>query len=132
MSCVRNETKSSFSTVISVVVCSSFTRRFPVGSDGRTGRACETSMRRRQVGAWSTDGAFHLQLDQPVHLDGVLERQLLRDRLYEAGNDQRRCLTLGEPARHQVEELFLSDLGDGRLVTDVDVVRVDLHVRVRV
>src|SRR5438874_13258000 len=26
-----------------------------------------------------TDTAFHLELDQPVHLDGVFERQLLRD-----------------------------------------------------
>src|SRR5271170_6089124 len=29
---------------------------------------------------------FHLELDQPVHLDGVLERQLLGDRLDETGD----------------------------------------------
>src|SRR5215210_2087704 len=75
---------------------------------------------------------FHLQLDQPVHLDGVLERELLGDGLDEPGDDHRRGLRLGEPARHQVEELLLADLRDGRLVPDVDVVLVDLDVRVRV
>src|SRR5581483_226078 len=49
--------------------------------------------------------AFHLELDQAVHLDGVLERELLRDRLDEARHDHRRGLRLGEAARHQVEEL---------------------------
>src|SRR5918911_1464322 len=61
---------------------------------------------------------FHLQLDQPVHLDRVLERELLRDRLDEAAHDHRRGLGLGEPARHQVEELLFADLRDRRLVAD--------------
>src|SRR4051795_2285643 len=78
------------------------------------------------------DRAFHLELDQPVHLDGVLERELLRDRLDEARHDHRRGLGLGEPARHEVEELLLADLRDGRLVADVDVALVDLDVRVGV
>ena len=43
-----------------------------------------------------------------------------------------RRLRLGEPARHQVEELLLADLRDRRLVADVDVVLVDLDVRVGV
>src|ERR1051325_9970295 len=62
----------------------------------------------------------------------VLERELLRDRLDEAGHDQRRGLGLREPARHQVEELLLADLRDRRLVPDVDLILVDLDVRVRV
>src|SRR6266481_5902667 len=47
--------------------------------------------------------AFHLELDQAVHLDGVLERKLLRDRLDEARDDHRRGLRLRQAARHQVE-----------------------------
>src|SRR5260221_10165077 len=78
------------------------------------------------------NGAFHLQLDQSVHLDGVLERQLLGDRLDEARHDHRARLRLGEPARHEIEELLLADLRDRGLVADVDLVLLDLHVRVRV
>src|SRR6266536_2069520 len=66
------------------------------------------------------DGAFHLQLDEAVHLDRVLERQLLRDRLDEAGHHHRGGLRLGEPARHQVEELLFADLRDSGLMADVD------------
>src|SRR5690242_21574603 len=76
----------------------------------------------------STDGAFHLELDQPVHLDGVLERELLGDRLDEARDDHRGGLLLGEPAAHQVEELLVADLGDGRLVADVDRILLDVDV----
>src|SRR5207249_6161902 len=75
---------------------------------------------------------LHLQLDQPVHLDRVLERKLLRDRLDEAGHDHRARLRFREPARHQIEELLLADLRDRRLVLDVDVVLVDPDVWVRV
>src|SRR5262252_1558839 len=45
---------------------------------------------------------FHLELDQPVHLDRVLERELLRDRLHEPGDDHGARLRLRETARHQV------------------------------
>src|SRR6185436_16062310 len=82
---------------------------------------------------WSSaNRAFHLELDQPVHLNGVLERELLGDRLDEAGDDHRRRLVLGNPAAHQIEELLVADLRDRRLVTDVDLVLVDLDVRVGV
>src|SRR5262245_64734486 len=77
-------------------------------------------------------GPFHLQLNEAVHLDRVLERELLRDRLDEARHDHRARLRLGEPARHEVEELLLADLRHGRLVPDVDLVLLDLDVRVRV
>jgi hypothetical protein len=56
----------------------------------------------------------------------------LDDRLDEAGDDHRRGFGLGQAARHEVEELLVSDLGDGRFVADVDLVLVDLDVRIRV
>src|SRR5882672_1790509 len=39
-----------------------------------------------------TNRSLHLELDQAVHLDCVLERELLRDRLHEAADDHRRGL----------------------------------------
>src|SRR3954463_10397318 len=66
----------------------------------------------------SANGALHLELDEAVHLDRVLHRELLDDRLDEAVDDQLAGLLLGEPARHQVEELLLADLRDARLVAD--------------
>ena len=75
---------------------------------------------------------FHLELDQLVHLDGVLHRQLLDQGLDEAADDQGRRLGLGEPAAPQVEELLLADLGDAGLVADLDVVLVDLDVGIGV
>src|SRR3954464_737224 len=73
----------------------------------------------------SANGALHLELDEAVHLDRVLHRELLDDRLDEAVDDQLAGLLLGDPARHQVEELLLADLGDAPLVADVDVVLPD-------
>src|SRR5215208_1210746 len=80
----------------------------------------------------SANGALHLELDEAVHLDRVLHRQLLDDRLDEAVDDQLARLLLGEAAAHQVEELLLADLGDRRLVADVDVVLADADGRVGV
>jgi hypothetical protein len=74
--------------------------------------------------------ALHLQLDQAVHLDRVLHWQFL-DRLDEAVDDQLGLL-LTNAVGHQVEELLLADLGDGRLVADVDVVLADADRRVGV
>src|SRR5436309_11607690 len=71
------------------------------------------------------DRALHLQLDQPVHLDRVLHRELFDDRLDESVDDQLRGLVLGNAVRHQIEELVVADLRDGRLVADVDVVLAD-------
>src|SRR5258708_17819481 len=76
--------------------------------------------------------ALHLELDEPVHLDRVLHRQLLGDRLDEAVYDQLRGLFLGDAVRAQVEELVLTHLGDGGLVTDGDVVLADADPRVGV
>ena len=45
-------------------------------------------------------------------------------------DDHRARLRLGEPAAHEVEELLLADLGDGRLVAEVDVVLLDVDVQV--
>src|SRR3990172_12005910 len=76
----------------------------------------------------SADAALHLQLDEPVELDGVLHRQLLDDRLDEPGDDHRGRLRLGEPAAHQVEQLVVAHLGDGRLVPDLGVGLLSLHL----
>src|SRR3954454_21723932 len=78
------------------------------------------------------NGALHLELDEAVHLDRVLHRQLLDDRLDEAVDDQLGGLLLAQPVGHQVEELLLADLRDGRLVADVDVVLADADRRVGV
>src|SRR5919112_6857154 len=78
------------------------------------------------------DRAFHLQLDQAVQLDGVLQRELLGYRLDKAVDDHRDGLLLGEPAAHKVEELVLADLGDGCLVLGVDLFLLDLDVRIGV
>src|SRR5919112_4881106 len=51
------------------------------------------------------DRAFHLQLDQAVQLDGVLERQFLGYRLDKTVNDHWDGLFLREPAAPEVEEL---------------------------
>src|SRR4051812_29744862 len=89
-----------------------------VGSSGRT--------------AVLPNRALHLQLDQPVHLDRVLHRELLDDRLDEAVDDELACLLLADAVRHQVEELLVADLGNGGLVADVHVVLADADRRVRV
>src|SRR6201999_3415314 len=78
------------------------------------------------------DRAFHLQLDQPVELQGVLHRQFLGDWLDEAADHHRHGLVLGHAAAHQVEELIRTDLGDGGLVAHRDVVLAAVDVRVGV
>src|SRR5215212_7194298 len=80
----------------------------------------------------SANGALHLELDEAVHLDRVLHRQLLDDRLDEAVDDQLAGLVLRDAAAHQVEELLLADLRDRGLVADVDVVLADADRRVGV
>src|SRR5919201_1024784 len=80
----------------------------------------------------SADAAFHLELDEAVHLDRVLHRELLDDRLDEAVDDELARLVLGDAVGHEVEELLLADLRDGRLVADVDVVLADPDRRVGV
>src|SRR6266850_1755023 len=78
------------------------------------------------------NGALHLERDEPVHLDCVIHRERLDDRLDEAVHDHRGPFGLGEAAAHEVEELLLTDLRDRGLVTDGHVLFVDLHVRVGV
>src|SRR5919112_4945015 len=77
-----------------------------------------------------TDRAFHLQLDQAVQLDGVLQRKLLRNGLDKAVDDHSDGLLLGESAAHEVEELVLPDLRDCGLVLGVDLLLLDLDVRI--
>ena len=88
----------------------------------------------RRDGAFSPlpDTAFHLELDQSVHLDRVLHRQFLRERLDEAHDDHLRRFGFGQAAAHQVEELLLGHFGDRRFVLQRDVVVHDFVVRNRI
>ena len=78
------------------------------------------------------DRAFHLDLNEAVHLDRIFQRELFDDRLDEAGDDHRGGFGLRQSARHQIKELFVPDLRDGRFVADFNLVLVDPHVRIRV
>src|SRR6478672_3323010 len=69
--------------------------------------------------------ALHLELDQAVHLDRVLHRELLDDRLDEAVDDELGGLLLPQSVGLEVEQLLLADLGNGGLVSDVDIVLAD-------
>src|SRR6478752_4302913 len=79
----------------------------------------------------SADGAFHLELDEAAPLDGVLHRQGAGDGLDEAVDHHAHRLLGRQATAHQVEELLVGDLGDGRLVADLGVALADLHVRQR-
>src|SRR4051812_46999684 len=70
----------------------------------------------------SSHRPLHLELDQLVHLDGVLHRKLPDQGLDESADDQGGGLGLGEAPAPQVEELLLADLRDARLVADLNVV----------
>src|SRR6266568_2370283 len=91
-------------------------------------RSTQGSRSRRRL----ADGSLHLQLDEPVQLQRVLHRQFLGDRLDEAAHDHRHRLVLGQAAAHQVEQLVVADLRDGRLVAQRHVVLADVDVRVGV
>src|SRR5437588_10027951 len=71
--------------------------------------------------------AGHLQLDQAVQLNRVLHREFLGDRLDEAVDDQRVGLGLIQATAHQVEELVVTDLRDGRFVADFGLVLFDAN-----
>src|SRR5437899_1374941 len=98
--------------------------------------SCTRSAERSSRGPISTrseaGSPLHLKLDEPVHLDGVFHRKLLRDRLDEAVHDHRGRLRLGNPAAHEIEDLLVTDLRDGRLVSDRDLILLDFHVRIRI
>src|SRR3989442_11359535 len=74
--------------------------------------------------------AGHLQLDQAVELNRILHGEFLGDRLNEAVDDQRVGLGLIQATAHQVEELVVTDLRDGRLVADLGLVLFDANGRV--
>src|SRR5215217_4030518 len=80
---------------------------------------CGSGSSRQVVSAVLANGALHLELDEAVHLDRVLHRELLDDRLDEAVDDELGRLLLRQPVGLEVEELLLADLRHGRLVADV-------------
>src|SRR5436189_2825438 len=80
----------------------------------------------------SPERPLHLELHEPVELDRVLHRELLREDLEEALDDQVRRLVLGQAAAHQVEDLLRADLPDGGLVGHRRVVFLDVDVWIRV
>src|SRR5690349_2606675 len=75
-----------------------------------------------------SDRARHFELNQPIQFNGVFQRQLFGDWLDKAAHDHRVGLTLGEAAAHQVEELLLAHLRDGRLMPDLDIFLLDFDV----
>src|ERR1700712_1255464 len=83
--------------------CSSASRTLSVAT--LTGSVLPGSRRGGRSWSASADCSFHLELDEPVELEGILHRQLLGDRLDEAAHDHRHCLVLGHAPRHQVEQL---------------------------
>src|SRR5882762_10876573 len=78
------------------------------------------------------DGSLHLELDQPVELDRVLQRQLLGDRLDEAPDDQAHGLGLVDAPAPQVEELLVADTRHRGLVADGGRLLLDLDIGIRV
>ena len=49
------------------------------------------------------DGAFHLQFDQTVHLDGIFHREFFDKWFNEAAYDHSARFSLGEPTAFEVE-----------------------------
>src|ERR1700712_274114 len=84
------------------------------------------------VSADSANASLHLQLDQPVELEGVFHGQLTRDGLDEPAHDHGHGLVLGHSAAHQVEQLVVADLADGGLVSDRRIVFTHVDVGVGV
>ena len=55
------------------------------------------------------DTAFHLQLNQPIHLNCVFHRQFLDQWFNEAVDDHGACFLFGQSATEQVEQLLFAD-----------------------
>src|SRR5205085_437408 len=78
------------------------------------------------------DRAFHLELDEAVHLDGVFHRQLFDQRLDKPVDDHRAGFGLRKSAAGQVEQLLFANPRNAGLVADGYILFVDLDIRVRV
>ena len=79
-----------------------------------------------------SDASFHLQCDQTIHLDGIFHRQFFDERLDETGDDHCRGFLFAESAGHEIEELLLADFAHRSLMTDGDIVFINLDIRVGV
>ena len=64
----------------------------------------------------SSDRPFHLELDEVVHLHGILHRELLGDGVGKAVDHERARLGLGAAAAHEVEDRVVGDAADRGLV----------------
>src|ERR1019366_8112637 len=76
----------------------------------------------------SADRAVHLELDQTAPFDRVLHRKGACYRLDEAVHDHPHRLCLAEATTHQVKKLVIAYFGHCRLVADLGVALLDLHV----
>ena len=68
-------------------------------------------------------------MDQIIHLHRVFKRKLLRDIVGEAADDQGSRVLLGDTAGHQIEDGVIADTADLCLVSDIGVLRADIHRR---
>src|SRR5439155_25977320 len=103
--------------------------RSQVGSD-RSELICSTVSRENAMAEALADGPRHLELHQAVQLDRVFHRKLFGNWLDEAVDDHVRGLGLSQAPAHQIEQLLVADLRDRGLVADVDLLVLDVHVRV--
>src|SRR6056297_2153211 len=67
-----------------------------------------------------SEAPLHLEFDETVEFDRVLDGQFLRDRLDEAGDDHLLGVVVVQAAALEVEHVLVADLADGRLVSHVD------------
>ena len=76
--------------------------------------------------------AFHLKLDQTVHLDRIFHGQFLYQRLDKARNNHCSGFLFTQSAAHEVKELFFTHLGYRCLVPDGDIILIDFDIRIRI
>ena len=76
--------------------------------------------------------SFHLQLNQAIHFNRVLHRQLFNQRLDETVDNHRAGFGFGQTATHQVEQLLFADPRHACLVPNRYVLFVDFDLRIGV
>jgi len=103
----RRVGSGSFSNVCHAVRRCDVSQPGSPGGDGFEGllreSGCHVSESNYPERIASTDGTFHLQVDEPIDLDRKFHRQLLDDRLDESVDDHRDCVLFLDAAALQVE-----------------------------